>query len=86
MDYERQDHLGEPRHNFGMPERYKKYGEGDFEWSDYSFENCAKLLRETHNGDGKINLRAIHDNDLGHEGDQAYTNYGMFSPMEESLV
>ena len=78
-DYEHHEHLGGARHSFGIPERYKKYGEGGFNWGDYSFENCAKLLRETHNSEGKANFRAIHDNPTEHNGDQVYMTYGMFT-------
>ncbi|CAE7526678.1 unnamed protein product, partial [Symbiodinium necroappetens] len=40
---------------------YKKFGEGDFDWGDYSFENCEKILEATHYFPEKLNLRKIHD-------------------------
>ena len=76
---EHHDHLGEARQNLEAADRYAKYGEGDFDWGDYSFENCEKFLRETHGVGTKLNLRSIHDPDPEHGGDQAYITYGMFT-------
>ena len=76
---EHHDHLGEARQNPETADRYAKYGEGDFDWGDYSFENCEKFLRETHGVGTKFNLRSIHDPDPEHGGDQAYVTYGMFT-------
>ena len=58
---------------------YKKFGGGDFDWGDYSFENCEKILEATHYFPEKLNLRKIHDGGNDFTEDKAYSTYGMFT-------
>ena len=75
--YEHYDHSRGARHR-AAPKNYERYGDGTFDWQDYSFENCQRLLEDVTEKDGKYRFRAIHLDEEDTK-DQAYVTYGMFT-------
>ncbi|CAE7219835.1 unnamed protein product, partial [Symbiodinium sp. KB8] len=74
-----EDYGNESNVTFAGADSYKKFGEGNFDWGDYSFENCERILEATHYFPEKLNLRKVHDGDYAAADNKAYSTYGMFT-------
>ena len=63
MHHEHHVQGNESNVTFAGADSYKKFGEGNFDWGDYSFENCERIFEATHYFPEKLNLRKVHDGD-----------------------
>ena len=59
----------------GRP-RLVRHGDESYAWSDYSHDNCQKILEELMHAKAKVAMRAVQH---GKGEDQNYATYGMFT-------
>ena len=55
-----------------------RYGDGNYDWEDYTFSNCQRILEDNAYPQGKPSMRAVQHGEGDPEG-QIYVTYGLFT-------
>ena len=55
-----------------------RYGDSNYDWEDYSFSNCQRILEDNAYPQGKPSMRAVQHGEGDPDG-QIYVTYGLFT-------